>query len=154
MKRLEKLFLSGCAYTVLILTIFYTVVSVTRGFKTPAISSSLYALILISGFAIAGAELMYNSLKLSKALRCITHYLVLLVIFLLIFIVYGKMITGNSGKIFVAVVVYTALYFPFWFLTHLIKKTLAMADVALDKKVKSANKNNSNKKSSYKSLYK
>ena len=154
MRKFEKLILTGCGYTVLILTIFYTIIALTRGFKTPAISSSLFALILTSGFAITGAELMYNTLKLNKALRCIVHYLVLLVVFLLIFIVYGKMITGNSSNIFVAIVVYTLLYFPMWFITHLIKKTISFADDKIEKKTKASSKGVKNQKSEYKPLYK
>ena len=151
MRKTEKLLLTACGYTVLILALFYVFVGFSKGFKTPAISASQFLLILLFGVAISAAELMYNALKLNKVWRCLIHYSLLLVVFIVVFILSGNIIPGKSGAIFVAIVVYTMLYFATWMITQLIKKTVNIVDNKIDSKQK--NNPQPNKKKPYQQLY-
>lgn len=148
MKNIEKLLLTGCGYSVLILTIFYIFAALT-GFSAPAIAPGRFALILFFGMIISFAELMYNCLKIKKSLRGIIHYGVLLVAFCVIFIISGNIISGKAAAVFVAVVVYTLLYFTMWLIIHFVRKAINAADNKIDKKIKPKQK----KGKEYKSLY-
>ena len=131
MKRLEKTLLAGCGYTVLILTLFYAFAAISE-FTSAAITLPRYLLIVSFGFIIALAELMYKSLNLKNWLRGLIHYGVLLTAFIAIFIVSGNIKSGRASAVFAAIVIFTMLYFAFWGVIHLIKKTVKVADERLD----------------------
>lgn len=150
MRRIEKRFLTGCAYTVIILALFYLFAAITE-FTAPAITTGQFFLILLFGILISAAELIYELLKIRRALKCLIHYGVLLVAFCVIFIASGNIASGKGSAIFVAIIIYTFLYFAIWLLFALIKKTLQIADDKLDHTSKPG-KNNDQK--TYKPLYK
>ena len=149
MRRLHKLFLVGCGYTVLILTLFYIYAAVSK-FVLPAIAPGQYILILVSGLTISLAEFMYEQLRLKKVLKCIIHYCVLLVAFCLIFIISGKISVQRPAAIFIAVVIYTLMYFIVLAIVHFARKGIG----ALDDKLEAKDKAKKEKaKKGYKSLY-
>lgn len=127
MKRLERTLLAGCGYTVLILTLFYAFAAVSK-FTSAAITFPTYLLIAGFGFIISFAELMYNSLQLKNWIRGLIHYGVLLTAFIAIFIISGNIKSGRASAIFAAIILFTMLYFAFWGVTSLIKKTVNYAD--------------------------
>ena len=149
MRRINKLFLTGCGYTVLILTLFYLYAAIS-GFVSPAIAPGQYALILISGLVISLAEFMYEQLNVKKTLKCIIHYGVLLVAFCLIFIISGKISMQRPAAIFVAIVLFTFMYFLLWTVVHFSRKAINRMDDKLDAKTKAKEEK---KKKGYKSLY-
>ena len=150
MRRINKLFLTGCGYTVLILTMFYTFAAVSK-FISQSIAPKQFTLILFFGFAISAAEFMYEQLKLKKVYKCLVHYCVLLLAFCFIFIVAGNISSQRPAAVFVAIILYTVLYFTIWSIVHFVRKAINKADDALDKKTK--NNANEPKKGTYKSLY-
>ena len=149
MRKLEKLFLTGCGYAILILTLFYTFAAVTK-FTATAIAPAQFFLILLFGFIIALAELMYNLLNLKKVFRCLIHYAVLLVAFCVIFVISGNIAAGKASSVFVAVIIFTMLYFAIWFTVHLVRKTISAADDKLDRRLPKRKE----EKNTYKPLYK
>ena len=150
MRRINKLFLTGCGYTVLILTLFYAFAAISK-FTSQAIIPGQFALILSFGFIISFAEFMYEELRLKKIYRCLLHYFVLLVAFCFIFIISGKISAQRPSAIFIAVFLYTFMYFTIWAIVHYVRKAINLADKKLDSRVK--NDNNAEKQETYKSLY-
>lgn len=150
MRKIEKLFLTGCGYSLLILTLFYIFAAITK-FINPAITPGQFALIVLFGFIISLAELLYSILKLKKVLKCFIHYAVLFVAFLVIFIISGNIASAKASGIFVAIIVYTFMYFSIYLIVNLIRKTINAADDKLDAKLPKENKT---KKAEYKPLYK
>lgn len=149
MRSINKLFLVACGYTVLILTLLYIFAAIS-GFIAPAISLGQFALVLSSGLVIALAEFMYDHLKLNKLIKCLIHYVVLLIAFCLIFIISGKISAQRPAAVFVAIMLYTIMYFVIWSIVHFSRKAINGIDDKLDAKKKSKKPQT---KKSYKSLY-
>lgn len=149
MRRIHKLFLVGCGYTVLILSLFYAFAAISE-FTSTAIAPGQFALILVSGLVIALAELMYEELKVKKAIKCIIHYAVLMIAFCLIFIISGKISAQKPAAVFIAIMLYTLLYFTIWTIVHFSRKAIDRADDKLDARSKVKNEKT---KKGYKSLY-
>jgi hypothetical protein len=150
MRRLNKVFLTGCGYAILILTLFYAFAAISK-FTSQSIAPGQFALILSFGFIISLAELLYEELKLKKPYRCVIHYLVLLVAFCLIFIIAGNISAQRPAAIFGAIILYSVLYFALYAIIHFVRRAINAADDKLDKK--STNKVSNSKKGTYKSLY-
>ena len=153
MRRIHRLFLAGCAYAILILSLFYAFAAISQ-FVSQSIAPGQFLLILTFGFVISLAEFMYEELKLKKALKCLIHYAVLLVAFCFIFIISGNISAQRPSAVFGAVVIFTMLYFAIFTIVHFAKLAINRADDKLDKRTerKSTSTNNS-KKGTYKSLY-
>lgn len=154
MRRINKIFLTGCGYSVLILSLFYAFAAIS-GFVSQAIAPGQFALILSFGLIISLAEFMYEELKLRKIYKCLIHYAVLLVAFCLIFIVSGNISSQRPSAIFVSIIIYTLLYFIVWVIVHYVRKAIDHADDKLDAKsaTKSQKTKNKSEKGTYKSLY-
>ena len=151
MRRINKLFLSGCSYAILILTLFYIFAAIS-GFTSQSIAPAQFALILFFGFVISLAEFMYEELKLKNPWRALVHYGVLLVAFCLIFIVSGNISAQRPSAIFGAIFIFTALYFTIYAIVHFARLAINRADDKLDEKTKAKSKKQK-KTSPYKSLY-
>ena len=150
MRRINKLFLTGCGYAILILTLFYAFAAVSN-FVSRSIAPGQFALILLFGFIISLAEFMYGELKVKKVFKCLIHYAVLLVAFYVIFVISGNISAQRPSAVFGAIVIFTALYFAIYATVSLVRRTIDRADNALDKK--SETKLKESKKNTYKSLY-
>ena len=153
MRRINKMFLSGCGYTVLILSLFYAFAAISES-AADAIAPGQFALILGFGFIISLAEFMYEMLNVRKIYKCLIHYFVLLAAFCLIFIVAGNISSQKPSAIFVAIVLYTISYFTIYVLVRLIRMSINCADDKLDRKTSKVKENKeASKKGTYKSLY-
>ena len=152
MRRINKIFLTGCGYTVLILTLFYAFAALSK-FTSQSIAPGQFALILCFGFIISLAEFMYEQLKIRKILKCLIHYFVLLIAFCVIFIIAGKISTQRPAIIFIAVVLYTIIYFVIYGISRLIKITINCADVKLDRKLISKKNREEETTGTYKPRY-
>lgn len=153
MKRINQIFLTGCGYTVLILTLFYAFAVISK-FVSQSIAPGQFALILCFGFIISSAEFLYEQLKLKKIYKCFIHFLVLLVAFCLIFLISGNISSKKPFAVFIAIFLYTFLYFSIWTIVHFVRKAINKADDRLDSRTANAKiKKKQNKKGTYKSLY-
>ena len=151
MRRINKLFLTGCGYTILILSLFYAFAALSE-LVSPAIAPQQFSLILTFGLLIALAEFMYEQLKIKTVFKCLIHYCVLLVAFCFIFIMSGNITNRGPSVVFVAVILYSVLYFVIWTIVHFVRKVINAMDDKLDartQKVEEAKK----AKKPYKSLY-
>ena len=150
MKKIEKALLAGSAYTVGIVALFYLFAAITE-FVSPAITTGQFFLILLFGMIISFTGFFCSLLKFNKVIRCLIHYSVLLVAFCFIFIISGNIASGRASAVFVAIVLYTALYFFGWFTVMLIKKSISGLDAKLDAKQSTRKKQ---VKEPYKPIYK
>ena len=150
MRRIHKIFLTGCGYTVFILAMFYAFAAVSK-FISPAIAPKQFALILTFGFVIALAEFMYEQLKLKNVYKCLIHYFVLLAAFCSIFIVSGNISTKKPASVFIAIMLYTFLYFAMFAIVHFSRKAINAMDDKLE--AKNQKSKESAQKIGYKSLY-
>ena len=154
MKKIQKMLLTGCGYTVLILALFYIFAGISK-FTSQSIAPGQFALIALFGFIISLAEFAYDILSIKKIYKSILHYVVLLIAFCAIFIFAGNIKAQNPSVIFVAIVIYSVLYFAILAIASFAKKTVNKADKALDARlVKKNTKPSKPAKSTYKPLYK
>ena len=149
MRRIHKLFLVGCGYAVLILSLFYTFAAISN-FGSQAIAPGQFALIVVSGLVIALAEFIYEQLKIKKSLKCVIHYIVLMIAFCLIFIISGKISAQKPAAVFISIILYTLLYFIIWTIVHFARRAIDRMDDKLEAKTKAKNEK---VKKGYKSLY-
>ena len=154
MRRINKLFLTGCGYSVLILSLFYAFAAISK-FVSQSIAPGQFILIVSFGFIISLAEFMYEELKVKKIYKCLIHYGILLVAFCLIFIVSGNISAQKPSAIFVAIILYTILYFTVWAIVHFARKAINYADDKLETKSKETSKlsKKTDNKGTYKPLY-
>ena len=97
---------------------------------------------------------MYEELKLKRIYKCIIHYTVLLLAFCVIFIGSGNISAQRPAAVFVAIMLYTILYFVVWAIIHFARKAIDRADDKLDKRTKIKNAEKKDKiKKEYKPLY-
>ena len=151
MRRINKIFLTGCGYSILILSLFYVFAAVSE-FISPAIAPKQFALILTFGLLIALAEFMYEQLKMKKVYKCLIHYSVLMMEFCFIFILSGNISKKGSSAVFIAIILYTVLYFLIWTIVHFVRKAINKMDDKLEARTKKAEEAKAAKKP-YKSLY-
>lgn len=152
MRRIHKIFLTGCGYAILILSMFYAFAAISD-FISTSIPPKQYLLILSFGFVISIAEFIYEELKIRKIYKGLIHYLLLLLAFCLIFILGGNISSQKNAAVFIAITLYTIFYFVMWAIVHFTRKAINKADDALDKKTGSSKNAKAAKKGTYKSLY-
>lgn len=153
MRKINKVFLTGCGYAVLILTLFYAFAAISK-FVSQSIAPGQFALILTFSFVISFAELLYEELKIKKVYKCFIHYAVLLVAFCLIFVISGNISSQRPSAVFVAIIVYTVLYFTIWAIVHFVRKAINKADIKLESRTNKADaKAGKSGKKPYKSIY-
>ena len=148
MRIIEKLLLKSCAYSVLIVTLFFLFTMVTS-FTEAAIRLGTFFLILLFGLLISLSDLILKIEKLHKMLRLLIHYSVLLVAFIVIFIISGNISASGAGAVFSAVFIFTVLYAVISLIVYLAKRSVKSVDAKLGKKAAQ----NKKPKSNYKPLY-
>lgn len=151
MKKIEKILLSACALTVIILTFFYLFALIGQ-FTDPMISFTTF--LLISGFSliISLMSLILKIERLKMIVRVIVHYASLLVAFTVIFLISGNLGAGGTPVVFSAIVVFTFLYAVIFALSYFIKNVIGAADRKIDARLRAKAKPTKSK-SEYKSLY-
>lgn len=149
MKRVENLVLKGCAYTVLITVLFFLFTLLTD-FTEAAMTIGTFMLIFLFGVLISLANLLLELLPLRTVLKVMIHYATLLVTFVVVFIINGRIALGRASAVFSAIVLFTFLYAFFFLVAYFIKKSIGAADKRIDKKHPQRIK----EKKEYKSLYK
>ena len=138
MKHIENFLKGACAYTVIILSLFYFMANAI-GIKELSVSFGRYGLILLFGFIISAAGFLFKLDKIHRAFSLLAHYSVLLLAFCIIFITSG-ILAGGSSKIFVAIVIFTVFYTVISLSVYFAKKGIAALDRKIDKKSPQKNK--------------
>lgn len=149
MKRLERFCLRGCAYTVLLLSIFYLFAALS-GTVGQFMPTGRFFLIMLFGFIISLAELIYEKINLKFFLRGLIHYAILLCCFFIVFVISGNLQIKGAGTVFAAFFLFTALYFAIYAIVHFSGKGIRKLDDKLDKREKTEkNPQKNSKNSSY-----
>ena len=150
MKKIENLVLSACAFTVMILFLFY-LFAVIGQFTEPTITFPTFLLIFGFSAIIAVTSMILRVERLKMFTRIAIHYASLLIAFTVVFLTSGNLASGGTPIVFSAVVVFTFLYGIIFTATYFICKGLRSAD----RKISNRQQKNAtaSKKSEYKSLY-
>ena len=107
MKHIYKFILEGCGLSVLITSIFFVFEGIASPEITPALPLSRYFLILLFGFIVVGANLLFSIEKLHRLAALAIHYIAIFVAFLIVFIGFADM---TAKKFFIYAVIFTILY--------------------------------------------
>lgn len=152
MRRIHKIFLTGCGYAILLLSMCYAFLAIDNPIAR-GIESKQFILILSIGLVIAFAEFMYEMLNIKKIYKGLLHYFLILTAFWLVCVASDDIGFNSVSAVFIAIFVYTALYFIIWTIVHFVRKAINKADDILDKKTNPAKSTATAKKGTYKPLY-
>jgi hypothetical protein len=131
MKTIEKFVLKACSYAVLIVTLFFLFTLITD-FTEAALRIGTFMLILLFGFIISIADLIFRTDRINMALRLLIHYASLLVTFIVVFVVFGNIAGGGGGAVISAVFIFTALYAVIFTVVYFLKRSARAADKWID----------------------
>ena len=149
MEKIKSIILSSTAYTVVIILLFY-IYALIGNLTHPAITFGTFLIILLFGFVISLANMIFKIEKLHYAIKLLIHYAALLISFIFVFIIAGKLSISGIASVFSAIVIFTFLYAVIYAISYGVKSALN----SVDKSKNSANsKQQTNKKSVYKPLY-
>ena len=149
MEKIKSIILNSTAYTVVILLLFY-IYALIGNLTHPAITFGTFLIILLFGFVISLANMIFKIEKLHYALRLLIHYTALLITFIVVFIIAGKLSLSGLASVFSAIVIFTFLYAVIYAISYGVKSAMS----SVDKSKKSSKRAPEvNKKSVYKPLY-
>ncbi len=144
MKKVESVLISGCAYAVAIITLFFCFASITR-ITAPEIGVGQFFLILLFGQIISVAGYILKNTSWHIFIRYALHYLTLFLAFCFIFIVNGNINSKGGSAIFSAMIIFTFFYALVLLLVYVFKKSFTAVEKKLPKST-SKNQSNQNKK--------
>lgn len=121
-KAIKNIFLNGCAFGTLISLAFCMFIKATHSLSMPAMTISQYLIILLFGFFIACANLLFAIKSIPKALVYMIHYLALLISFYVIFVLISKAKFPTVGQLFIGFVLFSLIYALAFFLVWLIRR--------------------------------
>ena len=131
MRRIEKMLFSGTGYTVLFNISFY-LFALAVNLESKAISYDKFFLILAFGMITSITDLICDLVNIKKWLKRIMHFGILLTAFCIVFISGEFFTTKGPASVFVAISIFVLIYLVFAGVIALIKKSLNLADNALD----------------------
>ena len=132
MKKLESIFLAGCAYGVAILALFFGFAAISN-LTAPRIGAGQFFLILLFGQIIAIAGHILKNASWHIFIRYVLHYLTLFLAFCVIFVVNGNIKEKGGAAIFSAAVIFTFFYALIFVLIFVIKKSFSAVEKKLPK---------------------
>ena len=144
MKKLESILLSGCAYAVAIIALFFGFAAISK-ITEARIGVGQFFLILLFGQIISVAGYILKNASWHFLIRYALHYLTLFLTFCVIFIVNGNINSKGGSAIFSALVIFTFFYALVFFLIYILKKSFSTVEKKLPKQ-SSKNQANQNKK--------
>jgi len=131
MKKIEKFLCYGAGYTILIMTVYYLAAAIASP-SDAKISIGRFFLILLFGFIVAGAGLVYRILTVKTWLKIFLHYAILLAAFLLIFVPMLSVKSNGPASVIAWALIFTALYALLSALVLFIRKAACKADKTLE----------------------
>ena len=121
-KKIKHLFLNACAFGTLISLAFCFFIMATHSLSNPAMTISQYLIILLFGFFIACANLLFTIKSIPKALVYMIHYLALLISFYVIFVLISEAKFPTMGQLFIGFVLFSLIYALVFFFVWLIRR--------------------------------
>lgn len=131
MKRIERLFLSGCGYTVLILTLFYLFALIV-GLENTSIGVGRFFIILFFSLMISFSEMIFEIKNLRRLFRLLIHYFTLMIAFVCTFLLGDFFETKGMTAVLIAIFVYTLLYAVIFSIIAAVRKLIGKADTAIE----------------------
>ena len=125
LKKVKEILLNTCAFSTLISLVFCVFIKATNTLSMPAMLVSQYLVILLFGFFIACANLLFTIKSLPKALVYLIHYLTLLISFYIIFVLISKAKFPTASQLFVAFVLFSLVYLLLFLSIFLVKRMLS-----------------------------
>ena len=149
MEKFKNIVLNSTAYTVVILILFY-LYALIGNLTHPAITFGTFLIILLFGFVISLANMIFSIEKLHYALKLLIHYSALLLAFIFVFIIAGKLSLDGIASVFSAIIIFTVLYAVIYAISYGVKSALNSVS-----KPKKGTKSTavSSKKAVYKPIY-
>ena len=138
MKKIESIFLVGCAYTVAIVAIFFGFAAISK-FTEVRIGVGQFFLILLFGQIISAAGYILKNAEWHPFIRYALHYFTLFIAFCIIFIVNGNINAKGGGAIFSAAIIFTFFYALVFLLVFFLKKSVSTIEKKLPKKTTEKN---------------
>ncbi len=132
MKKLESIFLAGCAYASAIVALFFGFAAISK-FTEARIGAGQFFLILLFGQIISIAGYILKNASWHIFIRHALHYLTLFLAFCIIFIVNGNIKASGGGAILSAAVIFSFFYVLAFFLIYVIKKSFSAVEKKLPK---------------------
>ena len=148
MEKAKKIILNATAYTVVILVLFY-LYALLGNLTQPAIKFGTFLIVLVFGFVISLANMIFELKNLHYALKLLIHYAALLAAFIAVFVIAGNLTISGPASVLSAIIIFSFLYGVIYALSYGVKSAIRSVD-----KKPSQNKNPEAKKSTYKPLYK
>jgi len=143
MKKIEAVFLSGCAYAIAIIALFFGFAAISN-LAEARIGVGQFFLILLFGQIISIAGYILKNASWHIFIRYALHYLVLFLAFCIIFIVNGNINSKGGSAIFSAAIIFTFFYALVFLLIYVVKKSLKTVEKKIPVKA-SEKQNNKNK---------
>lgn len=144
MKKLESILLSGCAYAVAIIALFFGFAAISK-ITEARIGVSQFFLILLFGQIISVAGYILKNASWHFLIRYALHYLTLFLAFCFIFIVNGNIKSSGGSAIFSAIIIFTFFYALVFFFIYILRKSFTAVEKKLPKQP-SKNQTSQNKK--------
>ena len=146
MEKAKKIILSATAYTVLILVLFY-IYALVGNLTQPAVKFGTFLIILVFGFVISLANIIFEIKRLNHLIKLLIHYLALLLAFIVIFVIAGNLTISGPASVLSAIIIFTVLYAVIYALSYGVRSALRSVSKS------TAKSNTKAKKSTYKPLY-
>ena len=127
MKKVESIFLAGCAYAVAIVSLFFAFAAISR-LTEVKIGVGQFFLILLFGQIISVAGYILKNVHWHLFIRYALHYLTLFLAFCVVFILNGNIKENGGSAIFSAAVIFTFFYVLVFFLVFVIKKSISSVE--------------------------
>ena len=153
MNRIKALLLSACAYTVLILTVFFMFASVGSG-ELALLSFRSFLILFLIGCIISLSKLIFLIEKPAYYFKVIIHFTVLLGSFMWLLHTIGYLASKAPSTYFVLIFAFAIIYAAVSVASHFVKKFSKRVGAKIDKKLGERRASKDKKKSEYKPLYK
>ncbi len=144
MKTTKNILLAGCAYAVVIISIFFAFAAISD-FTEAKLNAGRFFLMLFFGQVVACAGYILRTANWHAAIRYPLHYITLFLAFYIIFILALNSEKRNGAAMLIAVVIYTFFYILIMLLEFLLKKIFALIEKGVSSPQKEDNTSKSQK---------
>lgn len=153
MKKIKDILLNACAYTVILLTVFFLFI-VASGSANLALTFSSYIAILAIGCVISLSSLVFGIRKLIYPLRLLIHFFVLLASLFALLFSTGFLANKTPSSYIVLIFAYAIVYALIWLVRYLIKRVVSKLRNTSSANPIKLTEDKEKQKSEYKPLYK
>ncbi|MBO5906819.1 MAG: DUF3021 family protein [Clostridia bacterium] len=133
MKKIKNTILNACAYTVILLFVFFFFVALT-GSTNLALTISSFTAIFFIGCVIALSNHVFGIEKLAYPLRLTIHFFLLLGALFGLLYTTGYLASRTPSSYIVLIFIYALVYAIVWLISHFFKKWISPLTARTKKK--------------------